>query len=237
MTGASLTAAAATPAAFSAPGDDYKPGRAVMKAGCQRGSADADLALLARSGVKHCCGYPELGQGGGYTIEAMQRLLDRGKKHGVEIMMIQLPLPSSAIERAQMPSIMMGKPDRDRDIDKCCEIIRACAKAGIASVKYNMSILGVLSTEPVTGRGGTTARSWDYAAAKQEPALTEAGLVPGPVAWERITYFLNRVVPVAHEYKVRMACHPHDPGVPPRGFRGVDRVLGTVDGLKKFISI
>jgi mannonate dehydratase len=36
---------------------------------------------------------------------------------------------------------------------------------------------------------------------------------------------------------VRMACHPHDPGVPKEGFRGVDRVLGTVDGLKKFISI
>ncbi len=33
-----------------------------------------------------------------------------------------------------------------------------------------------------------------------------------------------------------MACHPHDPGVPP-GFEGVDRVLGTVDGLKKFVSI
>ena len=30
--------------------------------------------------------------------------------------------------------------------------------------------------------------------------------------WERITYFLDRVVPVATEYKVRMACHPHDPG-------------------------
>jgi len=34
-----------------------------------------------------------------------------------------------------------------------------------------------------------------------------------------------------------MACHPHDPGMPPSGFRGVDRVLGTVAGLRKFLSI
>jgi mannonate dehydratase len=55
--------------------------------------------------------------------------------------------------------------------------------------------------------------------------------------WERITYFLERVIPVAAEYKIRMACHPHDPGVPPAGYQGVNRVLGTVDGLKKFVSI
>ena len=46
------------------------------------------------------------------------------------------------------------------------------------------------------------------------------------------------MVPVATEYKIRLACHPHDPGVPPvTGYQGVDAVLGTVDGLKKFISI
>jgi mannonate dehydratase len=51
-------------------------------------------------------------------------------------------------------------------------------------------------------------------------------------------YFLKRVIPVAEEYKVRMACHQHDPGMPPvKGFRGVDRVLGSVEGMKRFIEI
>jgi mannonate dehydratase len=62
-------------------------------------------------------------------------------------------------------------------------------------------------------------------------------VVNADAAWERITYFLDRVVPVANEYKVRIACHPQDPGVPPSGYQGVDRVLGTIDGLKKFITI
>ena len=67
--------------------------------------------------------------------------------------------------------------------------------------------------------------------------MTRAGEAPTEVMWERITYFLDRVIPVAEGYKIRMACHPHDPGVPRRGYRGVDRVLGTVEGLKKFVAI
>jgi len=237
MTGVAASAAAAAPQASSGPASDYKPGKAVMKVGCQRGSTDKVLAQLARCGVTECCGYPEQGEGGSFEVDAMQRLLERGKKAGVNIVMIQFPLPSSYIARAQMPSIMMGKPDRDRDIDRCCQIIRNAAKAGIPCIKYNMTILGVLSTEPQKVRGGAMGRSWDLSKAKQEPPLTEAGPAPGPVMWERITYFLKRVVPVANEYKVRIACHPHDPGVPPEGFRGVDRVLGTFEGLKKFVSI
>ncbi|MDT9086459.1 mannonate dehydratase, partial [Escherichia coli] len=43
---------------------------------------------------------------------------------------------------------------------------------------------------------------------------------------------------VAEESKVRLACHPHDPGMPlDKGYRGVNCVLGSVDGLKRFIDI
>jgi mannonate dehydratase len=56
--------------------------------------------------------------------------------------------------------------------------------------------------------------------------------------WERVTYFLERVMPVAEEYKVRMAFHPQDPAMPAdKGFRGVHTVLGSVEGLKRFITI
>ena len=55
--------------------------------------------------------------------------------------------------------------------------------------------------------------------------------------WERIDYFLARVVPVADEYRVQLACHPQDPGIEEREYRGVARVMGTVDGLKRFTSM
>ena len=55
--------------------------------------------------------------------------------------------------------------------------------------------------------------------------------------WERIDYFLARVVPVANEYRVQLACHPQDPGIEDNEYRGVARVMGTVDGIKKFVSM
>ena len=35
---------------------------------------------------------------------------------------------------------------------------------------------------------------------------------------------------------MRLACHPHDPGVPATGYRGVARVLGTVEGLRRLMD-
>jgi len=50
-----------------------------------------------------------------------------------------------------------------------------------------------------------------------------------------VAFFLERVIPVAEECKVRMACHPCDPWLPP-GFKGVDRVLGGAEGFKRLIE-
>jgi mannonate dehydratase len=92
-------------------------------------------------------------------------------------------------------------------------------------------------TESTRGRGGARYSTFVYDQANQD-SLTEAGPVSADTFWERITYFLERVVPVAEASKVRIACHPHDPGMPlDKGFRGVNRVLGSVDGLKRFVQI
>jgi mannonate dehydratase len=63
-----------------------------------------------------------------------------------------------------------------------------------------------------------------------------AGVLSEAENWERIDRFLARVVPVAAENRIRLACHPHDPYCPP-GYRGVTRVLGTVEGLKRLVTM
>jgi mannonate dehydratase len=147
-------------------------------------------------------------------------------------------LTSSLIDREPNPSIMLGQsPQRDRDIEAFQNHIRACAAAGVPGIKYNMSILGVVRSGRTPGRGDAMYATWRLKDAPPNQPLTRAGVVNADAFWERITYFLERVVPVANEYKVRIACHPQDPGMPPEGYRGVDRVLGTVEGLKKFLSI
>jgi len=213
----------------------------LLHLGCQSAPTnDTHLKFLSRYGVKHICGYPEIADGRIYaTVDELSRMKDLAAKNNIEIECVGPPvLESSHIDREKHPAIMLAKsPERDRDIESLQTMIRNCAQVGLPAIKYNMSILGVLRTGRTPGRGDASYSQWKLAEAHPKTPLTIAGQVDADRFWERITYFLDRIIPVANEYKVRMACHPQDPGVPPEGYQGVDRVLGTVDGLKKFIAI
>ncbi len=212
-----------------------------MKLGCQSGpTSDERLQFFARHSIKNICAVPEPMDKLLPTVDQLVQLKERAAKWDISVDAITPPfLASTHIDRTKRPAIMLGQsPERDRDIECFQNLIRNCAKAEIPAIKYNMSILGVLRIGRTPGRGGVEYNTWRLRDAKPRTALTCAGRVTADIYWERITYFLERVVPVANEYKIRLACHPHDPGVPPVvGYQGVDAVLGTVDGLKKFISI
>jgi mannonate dehydratase len=152
--------------------------------------------------------------------------------------MVPLPLSSTPVEQAEYPHIMLGQsPERDRELDQICRMIENAGKAGIPAVKYNLNLMGVPRTQPRRGRGGARLSTFVYDESDHE-TLGRAGRVSADEYWARITYFLDRVVPVAEASKVRLACHPHDPGMPlDKGYRGVNCVLGSVDGLKRFIDI
>lgn len=215
-------------------------GSEAMQLGTQHSSTDETLRVLAALGVNHICStLPSARFDENWSVDGLKRLRERVESFGIRLEMVPLPLSSNYITKSENPEIMLGKsPERDREIDSICQMIRNCSRAGIPMVKYNLTILGVVRTESTPGRGGSRYSTFVYAKAKQDPPLTEAGPAGADVMWERITYFLERVVPVAEEHKVRLACHPHDPGMPqPQGFRGVDRVLGSVAGLKRFIEI
>jgi len=211
-----------------------------MKVGTQHGSSDEILRLLAAFGVNHICSsLPSAKMDENWTVDGLLKLRERVESHGIKLDMVPLPLSSNLISEVEMPNIMLGKsPDRDREMDQICQMIRNAARAGIPALKYNMSILGVVRTASSPGRGRSVYSSFAYDKAGQNLPLTAAGIVGADEYWDRITYFLQRVIPVAEEHKVRMACHPHDPGMPePAGFRGVQTVLGSVAGLKRFIEI
>jgi mannonate dehydratase len=212
-----------------------------MKLGCQSGPfTDEKLEFMRRHSVEAVCAVaPAPRDGRMWELDELLGLKGLVEKHGLALDMVALPfLESTHVDRTARPAIMLGRsPDRDRDIEDVQRLIHNCAKAGIPAIKYNLNLLGVPRTKPTPGRGGSTLSTWRLSeAGDRAQRLTSAGRVPADLYWERITYFLERVVPVAAESRVRLACHPHDPSVPP-GFEGVDCVLGTVEGLKKFVSI
>jgi len=170
-----------------------------------------------------------------------------GDKYGISIDMTDCD-----IGRGAESAIMSAGQGRDREIEAFQKTIENCAAAGIPKLKYYLSILPILRMDRVPGRGDTYYSHWNFAAL-QAPggdrllATRDAAEIAkirqsyasfdAEMFWERITYFLERVVPVANQYKIKLAQHPHDPGLPPAGIAGIPNVLGTVEGLKRFIEI
>jgi mannonate dehydratase len=236
-----VSAQVATAPAAKAAAAPASPGpKARMKVGTQHGHTDAILRACAAFGVNNICSsLPSAKMDEAWSVDSLTKLRETVASHGISLDMVPLPMSSSEISRAEMPAIYLGQsPERDRNIDDICQIIRNCARAGIFQVKYNFTLIGIPRSGTAPGRGRSRYSEFVYERAKQDPPLTIAGKVDADTYWERITYFLERVVPVAEEYKVRMGCHPQDPGVPKgTGWRGVDAVLGSPDGLEKFVSI
>ena len=161
-------------------------------------------------------------------------MVDMAGRHNISIDCAAPPfLAWSYIDREKHPAIMLTQSrECDRDIEQLQTFIRNCAQAGIPTIKYNMSILGVLRSGRIPGRGDEMDHVWKLAEAHPETPLTRAGQVDEEAFWERM-HLLSRP-PDPGGQRVQ---DPHDPGVPPEGYQDVHRVLGTVAGLKTFISI
>lgn len=196
---------------------------------------DTDLAVWAQLGVTHVCADPP-GSPHDWTLETLLRHRDKVESFGLALDMVQLPLASRPVEHSQSPDILLAGPERERQLDSICALIRNLARAGIPAAKYNLNLIGIPRTAPERGRGGSRNAAFRWAKVDQDAPPGRAGVLDEDENWERIDHFLARVVPVAAEHEVRLACHPHDPYTPP-GYKGVTRVLGTVEGLQRFVTM
>lgn len=197
---------------------------------------EADLVRVTRFGVKSIVASAQQSEPNrNYpTVDELLKQRELPDKYGLKMSVLSAP-------RSGVVSVLRGKdPERQREIEDFQTAIKNAAAAGMPCIKYNMAILGNLRTGTDPGRSDTSHRSADLEIARQQSeklGLTEAGVVNADLYWERLTYFLERVVPVANEYKVRIACHPNDSIAPNGGYRGVDPVLSRPEGLKRYVSI
>ncbi len=210
-----------------------------MHVGTQQFStSDEDLTFLARYGVRAKNeNNIEFHREYGWDVAELAAKKEKCARYGIDMEMVAIPMAALNIDGGPTPDFMLGQSERgDREIELVCNMIRQAAEAGIPAVKYylcEMENQRTQSTPP--GRGDSVYSTWDLAAA-QDRGPRYAEPVSEAANWERITHFLERVVPVAEACRVRLACHPCDPWLPP-GFCGVDRVLGGFDGFKRFIEI
>lgn len=204
--------------------------------------SERKLSWAAQLGVEHAAVHYTRDTGienedGTWNVGPIKEVKNRLAAWGIALDVLALNMPSQFISKQRFKNIMLGTPERDVEIEAIKQNVRAAAEAGVGCLKYNLNILGVPRTGRAPGRGGARYSHFDVSEWTDD-SLTEAGPYPAARYWDTMTYFLERVIPVAEECGVKMACHPHDPALPrPAGLRGVDCVLGSVEGLKRFVEI
>lgn len=210
-----------------------------MHVGTQQfNTSDKDLEYLARHGVFNKNeNFITFHRAYGWDVAELVEKKERCASFGIDMEMVRLPTSLLNVNGGEIPNFMLGNYEEgDKEIDLVCDMVRQAAEAGIPAVKYMLCEMEHQRTESdPPGRGGSIYSTWDLEKAKDREPRFETP-VTAEMNWKRVTYFLERVVPVATECKVRLACHPCDPWLPP-GHRGVDRVLGGAEGFKRFIEI
>ncbi|MFN4145702.1 MAG: mannonate dehydratase [Runella sp.] len=220
------------------------PKKLLMKAGCQSGGTSREnLEFKARHGIFNIDGgTPKTIPGKGWDLDDSLAKREACEKYGISLDAYHFPLTSAGIDRVEYPNIMLGKsPERDREIEILQQMIMVAGKTGLKVLNYNTTILPVLRTGKTIDpqRGNAEYSTWNYEEAlRQNKPKTIAGDVSVDQIFERITYMLDRLLPVAKEYKVKLANHIADPPTPV-GYRGITRWNSpdVFKGIQRFAKL
>jgi mannonate dehydratase len=131
--------------------------------------------------------------------------------------------------------------ERDRKIDEVITNIQKASRVGVKVITMHWTLIPIRRNGHTPGRGGSSYHSFKLEENWKDLPAESHGVVKYDEYWERITYFLKKVIPVCQQYDVRMAVHPYDPPGLPRGYQGVDNwdaaPASVLDSLKKYESI
>ncbi len=211
---------------------------------------DARLMLAAQLGVQHIA--VEMGselydasETGRWDAGRIRDLQGRAAANGISVDVIGLEMGALLLD------IIRGNAARrDAQLAVIVHNIRAAAEAGVPCLKYALHMIGIPRTGRTPGRGGALYSHFDIAGATDDALAAYTGAAPGqrraadvgPVSpqesWDAFAWFLERIIPVAEECGVFLAFHPQDPPLPhDGGLRGFHHVLGSVDGLKRYLDL
>lgn len=202
--------------------------------------SDRKLTWAAQLGVEHVVVNTVRDTGiqqedGTWRVEPIKALQKRFAQHGLSPDVWNLGIEAAYYERQRFPDLWTGGPGRDRAIATIQQNIRTAGEAGIGCLKYNCNIIGILRTGRTPGRGGATYSHFDVKK-WTDHSPTPLGSVSAQRLWDNALYVLDRIIPVAEQAGVKLAVHPHDPALPRGdGLRGVHSILGSVEGMKRWV--
>ncbi len=147
--------------------------------------------------------------------------------------------------------ILLDGPGREQQMEHLKQIIRVCGKAGIHVFGYNFSLAGVWGHQKKhAARGNAVSTCFDASLLDINSPIPHGdvwnmtyaehdGTCLAPISseelWERLRWFLDRILPVAEESGVVMALHPDDPVMPE--LRRQPRLVYQPEHYRKLIEI
>jgi mannonate dehydratase len=201
------------------------------------GGRDADitgkenLEFNARHGVKHLTAQiskrsPE----GAWDLDHLKRMKDNCDKYGV------------VFEAIRMDSdyIMLRKgSERDRMLESIMGNIEKASQVGVKVITHHWTVIPIRRNGKLPGRGGATYEAFKLEDNWKDLPIGKAGAVSSEDYWERITHFLQHVIPVCKQHDVRMAAHPYDPPGLPFGYQGAENwdSPSVFEGFKRYEAI
>lgn len=119
-----------------------------------------------------------------------------------------------------------------------CSTFRAADYRPEADARF--SYWGTVLPEDGTGHGGGGTSPVDQMGAPEtcgQVMASAAGAISAADGWRAIAFLVSELLPTAEAEGIKLACHPHDPAYPPGGLNGVHHVLGSLDGMRRFVAL
>jgi mannonate dehydratase len=130
------------------------------------------------------------------------------------------------------PEFTLGLPGRDREIELFQKFLRDLGRAGVDTTTYAWYTGGVYQTGTTTTRGCET-RDFRLEEALKRPRAMDREYTDAEM-WANYEYFMNRVLPVAEEARVRLQLHPNDP---PVTHQGIARIFRNREAFRRAMQI
>jgi mannonate dehydratase len=190
-----------------------------------------NLEYNLRHGVRHLTAQIRAQPGAaGWDSAELGRMKDDCDRHGVIF---------EAIRMAPDYINLRAVADRDRAIETTIGNIEKAARVGVKVITYHWTVIPIRRNRKTPGRGGSTYAGFRLEENWKELPEGKSGRVSSEEYWDRISYFLQKVIPEAKSLDVRMACHPYDPPGLPFGYQGADNwdSPSVFDAIKRYEAI
>ncbi len=173
-----------------------------------------NLEYNLRYGVRHLTvQLRQYGPDGQWDLDELKRMRDDCDQYGVTLESIRMPADYIQLRKG---------PERDRALESILGNIQKASQVGAKFISYHWTLIPIRRNKKTQGRGGVTYDAFQLEENWQDLPVGTAGKVSAEDYWERIGYFLEKVIPVAKQYDVKMACHPYDPPGLPLGYQGAE---------------